>query len=274
MIEKREKALFKIAMEEPEMCEMIKMLQENDMRNANATNNVAHALEYVTDRTLNSLEKMSDTMNEMSNAMKMMGNKIVELEEKIVKLEEKFEELEEGDNMDKTVEMCNNVVESIKKSNDDDFLASYMELTAALKAEVQQDTENEKEYGDDIMENVENIYSEMTYGDATTKVLCDGQYKGFNYWILNIRGSHPCGYIEIPEDHEYYEEDYDDVYLPVHGGLTFSEDHLNGIVEDTWILGWDYGHYGDRTTSFGGEEHYVKDIIEEIKEAIDFLISQ
>lgn len=266
MIEKREKALLKIAMEEPEMCEVIKMLQENDMRNANATNAVAHALESVTDRTLGSLEKMSDTMNEMSNAIEMMGNKIVELEEKIKKLE--------GDNMDKTVKMCDNVVESIENGNDDDFLASYMELTAALKAEVQQDIENEKElYGDDNMEDVDNIYNEMVYGDSTNKILCDGQYNGIHYWILNVRGSHPCGYIEIPEDHEYYEEEYDDVYLPVHGGLTFSEDHLSGIVKDTWILGWDYGHYGDRTTFSGGKEHYVKDIIEEIKEAIDFLIS-
>ena len=268
MIEKREKALLKILMEEPEMCEVIQMLQGNDIRNQETTKKIIYTLEHVTDRTLDSVEGMMKIINKMGENMEKMADKIEELEEQI-------EELEEGDNMDKTVEMCNNVVENIEKGNDDDFLASYMELTAALKAEVQQDIENEKElYGDDIMENVENIYSEMTYGDATTKVLCDGQYKGFNYWILNIRGSHPCGYIEIPEDHEYYEEDYDDVYLPVHGGLTFSEDHLSDIVEDTWILGWDYGHYGDRTTSFGGEEHYVKDIIEEIKEAIDFLISQ
>lgn len=142
---------------------------------------------------------------------------------------------------------------------------------AALEKRIEE-LENE---GDETMEDEENIYSEMTYGDSTIKVLCDGRYNGIRFWIMNVRGSHPCGYIEVPKDHPYYNLTYQEgAELPVHGGVTFSEDHLSGVVEDTWILGWDYGHYGDKTLYFGGERHYVADIIDEIKEAINFLIEQ
>lgn len=134
------------------------------------------------------------------------------------------------------------------------------------------DRNNEEE---ENMQDEENIYSEMTYGDSTIKILCDGRYNGIRFWIMNVRGSHPCGYIEVPKDHPYYNLTYQEgAELPVHGGVTFSEDHLSGVIEDTWILGWDYGHYGDKTLYFGGERHYVADIIDEIKEAINFLIEQ
>lgn len=264
-LEQMEMALIKCGTQYPEMLDVIVMLQQNDLRNSKTLN-----------RTVNSVDKTVDTMTELANTVQEMSEMLIQMKKEIKELEEEIEKMKKGDNVEEktTIEMCNDIVEAVENGNDDDFLASYMELTAALKAEVEQDIENEKElYGDDDMEDMINIHSEMTYGDNTIKILCDGRYNGMNFWILNTRGSHPCAYIEIPEDHEYYEEEYNDIHgLSVHGGLTFSDDHLTGIIEDTWILGWDYGHYGDRTMYDYGESHYVEDIIEEVKEAINDLI--
>jgi hypothetical protein len=265
--EQMEMALIKCGTQYPEMLDVVVMLQQNDLRNSETLN-----------RTVNSVDKTVDTMAELANTVQEMSEMLIQMKKEIKELEEEIEKMKKGDNVEEktTIEMCNDVVEAVENGNDDDFLASYMELTAALKAEVQQDIENEKElYGDDDMEDVINIHSEMTYGDSTIKVLCDGRYNGIRFWIMNIRGSHPCGYIEVPKDHPYYNLTYQEgAYLPVHGGVTFSEDHLNDVVEDTWILGWDYGHFGDKTLHFGGERHYVADIIDEVKEAINYLIEQ
>lgn len=72
-----------------------------------------------------------------------------------------------------------------------------------------------------------------------------------------------CGYVGVPEDHEYFQVDYDGVdydLVQVHGGLTFSNlcnpapdgDHKGichveqGAANATvWWLGFDCAHSGD-----------------------------
>ena len=68
-----------------------------------------------------------------------------------------------------------------------------------------------------------------------------------------------CGYVGVPKDHVEYQEDYNDVSVDVHGGLTFADkcspngdeargichtgpDIANGVV---WWLGFDCSHYSD-----------------------------
>lgn len=80
-------------------------------------------------------------------------------------------------------------------------------------------------------------------------VLDDGEYKGYHYVIKSL-GSHPCAYVEIPENNSLYGKSYDDLdYISCHGGLTYSENHLviddNGSKLDGWFIGWDYAHAGD-----------------------------
>jgi hypothetical protein len=50
------------------------------------------------------------------------------------------------------------------------------------------------------------------------------------------------GYIYLTQDHPWYQKDYDDISIDVHGGLTFSQSdpHL-----DLWCIGFDTNHYGD-----------------------------
>ena len=109
---------------------------------------------------------------------------------------------------------------------------------------------------------------EMIYGEGENRVTClvDDIYKDIQYVVLNICGSHPCCYVNLPEDHPWVGLlDFDDAYynVPVecHGGLTFNSDHLDvewhlnesktmkivdNVIHGNWI-GWDYAHSGDFT---------------------------
>lgn len=72
---------------------------------------------------------------------------------------------------------------------------------------------------------------------------------GFKYFIVS-HSSHPCAYVEIPKGHKLFGMDCDDIHekyeIWVHGGLTYSEDHLSKL-KNKWFIGWDYAHYGDYT---------------------------
>lgn len=107
-------------------------------------------------------------------------------------------------------------------------------------------------------------YKEMEYKwEGESCILVDSSYNGYRFIIANIRGSHPAAYIELKDTHPLYGKhySYDDNYedIPVHGGLTYSRDYLQiANIENSWIIGWDYGHYGD-FTSMPFERDYQKD---------------
>ena len=99
-----------------------------------------------------------------------------------------------------------------------------------------------------IMNNFE--YKKMKYYSERIEreILCEGEYKGYKFYILNF-GTHPTAYIKIPPQNKLFFKDYDDIdNIDVHGGLTYSENYLF-ITEDKkikgWFIGWDYAHYGD-----------------------------
>ena len=130
------------------------------------------------------------------------------------------------------------------------------------------------DYNKNPMEN--EVYSM----NKNTQCLEHGTYKGFNYYIISY-SSHPCCYIEIPESHKYYKKHYDDIYydgdIECHGGLTYSEDHLN-ILKDSWFIGWDYAHYGDFSMreydmfcSSYGDKHSLDKLRQDVYHAIDTL---
>ena len=55
------------------------------------------------------------------------------------------------------------------------------------------------------------------------------------------------GYVRIPEGHEYYDKNYDDIPVSVHGGLTFSDhvfENSKNFTDGYWV-GFDTAHYGD-----------------------------
>lgn len=107
---------------------------------------------------------------------------------------------------------------------------------------------------------------EMVYGSDNSRKIYPidvDTYNGYTYAILNIHGSHPCCYVKLPSNHRLAKialENYDELEISCHGGITYAEDHLNlirhfDLIEDKWIdilsdysgvwIGWDYAHCDD-----------------------------
>lgn len=135
---------------------------------------------------------------------------------------------------------------------------------------------------------------EMIYGDRDAvnggKVLFHGTIDGVEAVITNCRGSHPCAYINIPQENwetfverdvesaEDWEHIEDIFKLCVHGGVTYSADCIPSQYKDdtqgNWI-GWDYAHWGDftwnqfDTTPHDYEHEWTfQEIYDEVVEAI------
>lgn len=86
---------------------------------------------------------------------------------------------------------------------------------------------------------------EMEYkNEWRVEVLANGQYKGYNYWILSL-GTHPTAYVEVPRGHPYWFKNYNDIPVCVHGGLSYSRNYLSDLNSGEWTIGWDYMHFGD-----------------------------
>lgn len=96
---------------------------------------------------------------------------------------------------------------------------------------------------------------------------------GLLYYILNL-GTHPTAYIKLPNNSNIDENEID-----VHGGITYSEDHLwinDNEKIDGKFIGWDYAHYMDyggyeellpKEMRTGGKKWTTKEIYEEVRHA-------
>ena len=127
-----------------------------------------------------------------------------------------------------------------------------------------------------------------------------GTYKNYDYMVLNIRGTHFCAYIRLPESHPFYQLPYEAIDLDCHGGLTFSEmtdfenvrlrvwDPWSGLwwIPGRWVeekvkkgywIGWDYAHDGDFSPlwpELGGREWTADEVALEAKMVIEELIKK
>ena len=69
------------------------------------------------------------------------------------------------------------------------------------------------------------------------------------------------GYVALPEGHYYYGENYMNLDIEVHGGLTYGcEEEFNG--KKYWVLGFDTCHSGDNKTNCS--EEYVLNELKEL----------
>ena len=129
---------------------------------------------------------------------------------------------------------------------------------------------------------------EMIYENRINhnKVILDkGFFKDYEYIILSL-GSHPCAYVCIDSNNPFYNQDYDDIPIDVHGGLTFADNTLYRVLQysekykcDTlqtikrdWIIGWDYGHYGDYNKIL--DPTGIKYTTQAIKNEVEYVINQ
>ncbi len=83
-------------------------------------------------------------------------------------------------------------------------------------------------------------------------------HEGFDCLIVRSRSGALCGYVGVPESHDAFDMDYDNVYdkykVSVHGGLTYAgsneeqEDESRYIWipnKKLWWIGFDCAHAGD-----------------------------
>lgn len=115
---------------------------------------------------------------------------------------------------------------------------------------------------------------------ARYEILCQSWYKGYKVLIVSYF-THPCAYIGLPEDHPYYNVDYDDIPIDCHGGLTYGSNNHNVVTElrdNGYFIGWDYAHYGDYMSPldsaspfFNNKKWTTREIIDECFNVIDQL---
>ena len=100
-----------------------------------------------------------------------------------------------------------------------------------------------------------------------------GHYRGYAWKIRTNWGQYPSAYVYIPNDNPLYNivlNDYTDIHVPVHCGLTMG----GGTQGNDAIIGWDYGHLGDyqpRHEDEGGKRWLRSEIHKEIDRCIDTL---
>lgn len=86
------------------------------------------------------------------------------------------------------------------------------------------------------------------------KIIKNGIYNGYHFIIVSY-GTHPCAYVELPENHPYYEMEvyddepfispYDKMNIRCHYGLTFAGRFRDALNMPGYYIGWDYAHLGD-----------------------------
>lgn len=120
---------------------------------------------------------------------------------------------------------------------------------------------------------------EMKYSFENKKeILEHGICFGLFYWIVSY-GTHPYAYVMIPKNSKYFEKDYENIDIDVHGGFTYANDYLPFDKKNSgtkaWYIGWDYAHYGDyagyeekvpKEFRIGGKKWTTEEIKSEVRE--------
>ncbi len=108
------------------------------------------------------------------------------------------------------------------------------------------------------------IYKEMEYQNPLPQreKLAEGVVGKYKWKVLSF-GTHPCGYVSVPENHPFcYIDCWDIDGINVHGGLTFSGKMRDS--DDFWF-GWDYAHADDFTylSPIGDKLWTTQEIVDE-----------
>lgn len=93
---------------------------------------------------------------------------------------------------------------------------------------------------------------EMVYSRerlSPPEILFSENYLGYEIYGVNL-GTHPCGYVRIPEGDKLFGLSYSEIYdrdydISCNGGLTYSNKGLSVTEASGWFIGWDYAHCWD-----------------------------
>lgn len=75
----------------------------------------------------------------------------------------------------------------------------------------------------------------------------EGTFNGYPYMVVMTSLGHRCGYVGISKDDAsgLYGEDYEEILVDCHGGLTFAGEHPLSKNPDIWWIGFDCAHFMD-----------------------------
>lgn len=119
-------------------------------------------------------------------------------------------------------------------------------------------------------------------------ILKEENYKGIKFTICLTSSGWFTSYLDVTKTKIAF-VDYNDIDIPVHGGLTYSDCRYPWETAEDFrlsVIGWDYAHYGDATEpdlvkklfnkeltfyhDFG--KHYsIKELTDECMKAIDYI---
>lgn len=70
---------------------------------------------------------------------------------------------------------------------------------------------------------------------------------GLRAVVLATSMGHRCGYVGVPDGHQYFGKSYNEVDMNVHGALTFSSEEIGKypVESDLHWFGFDCAHYMD-----------------------------
>ena len=81
--------------------------------------------------------------------------------------------------------------------------------------------------------------------------------------IVNIKRGWGNGYVVIPKGHPAHNINYGEIFVDVHGGLTFSNNvdslnkedfpELTNEMAGCWVVGFDTAHFGDNLENWTKE---------------------
>ena len=79
------------------------------------------------------------------------------------------------------------------------------------------------------------------------EVMKVGIFKGSSYVITrtdDVLYDWYCGYVEVPKNHIYFEQHYDDINdIDCHGGLTYSGYRFKDYKDNAYYIGFDTNHF-------------------------------
>ena len=94
-----------------------------------------------------------------------------------------------------------------------------------------------------FFDKINNSDGSITYISKHNIVMVSTSFQLINNKMFETGTAN--GYIAIQKNHDLYEKNYDEVWVDVHGGLTYSGFMKNTPYKDYWFLGFDTCHYGD-----------------------------
>lgn len=130
-----------------------------------------------------------------------------------------------------------------------------------------------------------NFQTELEYkkpGEPCCKrhFVAAGTSHGFEYYVANLGGQHPCAYVVLPKGHRFNGWPYGRIPIECHGGLTYGQPRLEGVTlgEGEYVIGWDYAHWDDYIAAYGVPDNQKKwttgEIVSEVINVCEQLVKE